>query len=67
MGAVGQSFTHSQAGVTENLEHAMHTKPQRVLPYPLWFGGSASCMAVCITHPLDLGIVGHLVQHCQGG
>ncbi|TGZ81363.1 mitochondrial carrier [Ascodesmis nigricans] len=22
--------------------------------YPFWFGGSASCMAACITHPLDL-------------
>jgi hypothetical protein len=23
--------------------------------YPFWFGGSASCMAACVTHPLDLG------------
>jgi hypothetical protein len=23
--------------------------------YPFWFGGSASCCAVCLTHPLDLG------------
>ena len=30
-------------------------KSQDVLQYPLWFGGSASCMAVCISHPLDLG------------
>lgn len=22
---------------------------------PFWFGGSASCMAACVTHPLDLG------------
>ncbi|WPH04217.1 Hypothetical protein R9X50_00710600 [Acrodontium crateriforme] len=22
--------------------------------YPLWFGGSASCFAACVTHPLDL-------------
>ena len=22
--------------------------------YPLWFGGSASCWAACVTHPLDL-------------
>ncbi|KJX97552.1 mitochondrial dicarboxylate carrier like protein [Zymoseptoria brevis] len=22
--------------------------------YPLWFGGSASCLAACVTHPLDL-------------
>ncbi|TKA64096.1 hypothetical protein B0A55_09959, partial [Friedmanniomyces simplex] len=22
--------------------------------YPLWFGGSASCLAASVTHPLDL-------------
>ncbi|KAJ1338520.1 solute carrier family 25 (mitochondrial dicarboxylate transporter) member 10 [Microdochium nivale] len=27
--------------------------PQRV-SYPFWFGGSASSMAACVTHPLDL-------------
>jgi hypothetical protein len=27
------------------------------LKYPFWFGGSASCFAACVTHPLDLGIV----------
>jgi dicarboxylate transporter 10 len=25
------------------------------LKYPFWFGGSASCFAACVTHPLDLG------------
>ncbi|PNS17821.1 hypothetical protein CAC42_3216 [Sphaceloma murrayae] len=24
------------------------------IEYPWWFGGSASCFAVCLTHPLDL-------------
>lgn len=24
--------------------------------YPFWFGGSASSMAACVTHPLDLGM-----------
>ncbi|KAH9211714.1 mitochondrial carrier domain-containing protein [Leptodontidium sp. 2 PMI_412] len=24
--------------------------------YPFWFGGSASCFAACMTHPLDLDI-----------
>ncbi|KAI9718275.1 MAG: hypothetical protein M1812_004265 [Candelaria pacifica] len=24
------------------------------LHYPFWFGGSASCFAACVTHPLDL-------------
>jgi dicarboxylate transporter 10 len=23
--------------------------------YPFWFGGSASCFAAAVTHPLDLG------------
>ncbi|KAF1989042.1 mitochondrial carrier [Aulographum hederae CBS 113979] len=25
--------------------------------YPFWFGGSASCFAACVTHPLDLSKV----------
>ncbi|KAF8852671.1 putative dicarboxylate carrier protein [Acephala macrosclerotiorum] len=28
-------------------------KPQNIR-YPFWFGGSASCFAACVTHPLDL-------------
>jgi hypothetical protein len=27
----------------------------RPVHYPFWFGGSASSMAACVTHPLDLG------------
>lgn len=27
--------------------------------YPFWFGGSASSMAACVTHPLDLGTETH--------
>ncbi|KAK4242112.1 mitochondrial carrier domain-containing protein [Achaetomium macrosporum] len=27
---------------------------QRPIHYPFWFGGSASSMAACVTHPLDL-------------
>ncbi|KAF2404861.1 mitochondrial carrier [Trichodelitschia bisporula] len=27
----------------------------RTIAYPFWFGGSASCFAACVTHPLDLG------------
>lgn len=26
------------------------------IAYPFWFGGSASSMAACVTHPLDLGM-----------
>ncbi|GAM82553.1 hypothetical protein ANO11243_005350 [Dothideomycetidae sp. 11243] len=28
------------------------------IEYPWWFGGSASCFAVCLTHPLDLRTIG---------
>lgn len=28
---------------------------QVAIKYPFWFGGSASSMAACVTHPLDLG------------
>ncbi|KAK4189937.1 putative mitochondrial dicarboxylate transporter [Podospora australis] len=27
---------------------------KQVIHYPFWFGGSASSMAACVTHPLDL-------------
>ncbi|EKV12467.1 hypothetical protein PDIG_43910 [Penicillium digitatum PHI26] len=30
------------------------SKPKQV-HYPFWFGGSASCFAASVTHPLDLG------------
>ena len=33
----------------QNLQHAQHVH------YPFWFGGSASCFAASVTHPLDLG------------
>jgi solute carrier family 25 (mitochondrial dicarboxylate transporter), member 10 len=33
------------------------------IQYPLWFGGSASCFAACVTHPLDLCELG---QHHGG-
>lgn len=29
---------------------------KRTIHYPFWFGGSASCFAACVTHPLDLGM-----------
>ncbi|BFZ64478.1 Mitochondrial dicarboxylate transporter [Saitoella coloradoensis] len=32
-------------------------KKQQHLHYPFWFGGSASCAAACVTHPLDLAKV----------
>ena len=29
--------------------------PAKKIHYPFWFGGSASCFAAAVTHPLDLG------------
>ncbi|KAF2093167.1 mitochondrial carrier [Rhizodiscina lignyota] len=34
--------------------------------YPFWFGGSASCFAACVTHPLDLVKVRLQTQHHGG-
>ncbi|KAI5863471.1 mitochondrial dicarboxylate carrier [Durotheca rogersii] len=28
--------------------------PQKQISYPFWFGGTASSLAACVTHPLDL-------------
>ncbi|RPA86170.1 mitochondrial dicarboxylate carrier [Ascobolus immersus RN42] len=32
----------------------MSQSTSKHIQYPFWFGGSASCMAACLTHPLDL-------------
>ncbi|KAI9739381.1 MAG: Mitochondrial dicarboxylate transporter [Claussenomyces sp. TS43310] len=40
--ANGQKLPNLQVSKKENLR------------YPFWFGGSASCFAACVTHPLDL-------------
>lgn len=34
--------------------------------YPLWFGGSASCMSAGVTHPLDLGESGDWQRRLNG-
>lgn len=31
-------------------------KVVKKIHYPFWFGGSASCFAAAVTHPLDLGM-----------
>jgi len=43
------------AFVTRQHEHA-HKAPaaSQKIQYPFWFGGSASCFAAAVTHPLDL-------------
>jgi dicarboxylate transporter 10 len=32
----------------------VQNKEKKPIRYPFWFGGSASSMAACVTHPLDL-------------
>lgn len=39
---------------TREHEHSINHPPPKV-KYPFWFGGSASCFAAVVTHPLDLG------------
>jgi dicarboxylate transporter 10 len=44
------------AGVKRDEEKAVGSpSKQKPIHYPFWFGGSASSMAACVTHPLDLG------------
>ncbi|PPJ53652.1 hypothetical protein CBER1_00881 [Cercospora berteroae] len=47
---------------------ASQTKDVRTAPihYPLWFGGSASCCAAIVTHPLDLLKVRLQMQSHEG-
>ncbi|KAJ3500321.1 hypothetical protein NM208_g17172 [Fusarium decemcellulare] len=39
-------------------------KKKASIRYPFWFGGSASSMAACVTHPLDLVKVRFLPALC---
>lgn len=47
----------SSASRTEKREErrGKRREKQPAIKYPFWFGGSASSMAACVTHPLDLG------------
>jgi len=44
--------------MSAHAKEVMKDKDVRKLPihYPFWFGGSASCFAACVTHPLDLSM-----------
>lgn len=39
----------------EQKQQHSQRKPVKKIHYPFWFGGSASCFAAAVTHPLDLG------------
>lgn len=36
-------------------QQTVQPPPVKKVNYPFWFGGSASCFAAGVTHPLDLG------------
>ena len=42
----------SSTGTSRQKDHSIQT-PHHI-HYPFWFGGSASCFAAAVTHPLDL-------------
>ncbi|KAL8666397.1 MAG: hypothetical protein Q9202_001420 [Teloschistes flavicans] len=48
---------------TGNIGGKHNARPQPgAVHYPFWFGGSASCCAAAVTHPLDLDSYGRRVQ-----
>jgi hypothetical protein len=48
-----RSSTQIRAPPARDVRSEKKGKPN--VHYPFWFGGSASCFAACVTHPLDLG------------
>jgi dicarboxylate transporter 10 len=49
-------MTTSEKSVVSQPQEAAASPPvNRPVHYPFWFGGSASCFAAGVTHPLDLG------------
>lgn len=51
-----------QADKKKQAAVAKAVAPRQII-YPFWFGGSASSMAACVTHPLDLGTLPPLHLH----
>ncbi|VUC35143.1 unnamed protein product [Clonostachys rosea] len=43
------------AKAEQKAEKREQRQKKSAIHYPFWFGGSASSMAACVTHPLDLG------------
>ncbi|KAL4882899.1 mitochondrial carrier domain-containing protein [Aspergillus karnatakaensis] len=51
----GISLTPTPTNQTTSISPSQpQLKPHQQIKYPLWFGGSASCIAVAVSHPLDL-------------
>jgi dicarboxylate transporter 10 len=45
----------NKPAIAPSKEDAKKEDKKTAIRYPFWFGGSASSMAACVTHPLDLG------------
>ncbi|KXH51241.1 hypothetical protein CSIM01_09631 [Colletotrichum simmondsii] len=58
-----QSKAQPTAAATTPASQKQKKPAEPSLRYPFWFGGSASSMAACVTHPLDLGNALPLLQH----
>jgi hypothetical protein len=62
--ATATASAAAAASQSTKAERRAEKKEQRKkssrIRYPFWFGGSASSMAACVTHPLDLGKIVHL-------
>ncbi|KAH6608086.1 mitochondrial dicarboxylate carrier [Trichoderma cornu-damae] len=52
------SATHAASPAEPQLQAAEKKKKLKApaIRYPFWFGGSASSLAACVTHPLDLSM-----------
>lgn len=54
-GAVASAAAANPAAVKVARKENQQSQHAHSTRYPFWFGGSASSMAACVTHPLDLG------------
>ena len=50
------SADNALAQMAATAKEVMSDARKKPVHYPFWFGGSASCFAACVTHPLDLGM-----------
>jgi dicarboxylate transporter 10 len=53
--SIGTSVKTEVAPVVAEQQRRPNTVKK--IHYPFWFGGSASCFAAGVTHPLDLGML----------
>lgn len=56
--SAAEATTKSAMRAERKAEKREQRHKKSAIRYPFWFGGSASAMAACVTHPLDLGMSG---------